>query len=318
MDVAIIGARRVRQGLGPYLARFVHDAGHRVTAVVGTSPESAAAAADAIHAELGIRPHPCTRSEDLHDLDRHVLIVASPHETHDPWLRHAFEHHADVLCEKPLVWGTREDAARGEHWARAFHGEELVLRVNAQWPWTLESFRALHPEAPSRPRSFRMHMPPRTHGFDALLDCLSHPLSMLAHLAPGEEAQVCDLRFEEGGPDALRWRITLRYQAPHGAIETELVFDATPDQRRTTSYALDEFAAVRTVDPASYAMTLADPDAPERSIPLPDPTPRLVRSFLDLAERGEGASIDPAAVPGMRHLVEIVEAAADHYGVPTP
>lgn len=318
MDVAIIGARRVRQGLGPYLARFVVEAGHDVAAVLGTSPETARAAADAIHADLGVRPRPCSHAEELHDVGARALVIATPHEAHDVWLQFAFEHDAHALCEKPLVWGTPDDAARAEHWGRSFQADGQVLRVNAQWPWTLDTFRALHPEAPDVPQRFRMQMPPRTRGFGALLDCLPHPLSMLARLAPGEAATLHELTFHEGGVDARRWRITFRYEAPAGSIEADLVFEAVPDASRATSYALDDHAAVRTVDPGTYAMTLTDPDAPDRSIPLPDPTPRLVGSFLVAAARNTSPGLDPAVVPGMRHLVEIVEAAASHHGVQHP
>ncbi|MDF1700726.1 MAG: Gfo/Idh/MocA family oxidoreductase [Planctomycetota bacterium] len=311
MRVAIIGARRVRQGLGPYLARFVAEAGHELVAVYGTREATARQAAEEVEA-VSVGAVRATWSEEaVAAAEPEALIIASPRETHGRWLDFALAHGLHALCEKPLVWssGSPDAENEGALLVNAFHERACLLRVNTQWPWTLPTFRTLHPEAPAVPAQFAMQMPPRVAGLEAVIDSMSHPLSMLAHFAPDRDARLDDLQVQEGGRDATRWRFTFRYAAAARAIEADIVLDATPDAARTTTYALDGFRASRQVDPGTYAMTLADGD---RRIPLPDPTPRLVRSFLDTATRGETHPLDPAADPGLRHLIEIVRVARRH------
>lgn len=311
MRVALIGARRVGQGLGPFLARFIIEAGQELVAVAGTSEATAREASEALAAELGVRPDVAWSPAGLaaHALD--AVVIASPHDTHAAWLSFALDRGLHVLCEKPLVWHTHEATApaAGAHWAQAFLTRGLVLRVNAQWPWTLASFHDLHPDAPRVPARFFMQMPPRSAGVAMLVDSLSHPLSMLGRFDPDPGARIEELVFHEGGPTAQRWRLTFLYATASRRIEAEIVLDAAPDDTRATTYALDGRRAVRTVDPATYAMTLSDGD---RRIPLPDPTPRLVRSFFEDVARGPPGGVDPAADPGLRHLVEIVGAARRH------
>ncbi len=318
MRVAIIGARRVRQGLGPYLARFVVEAGHELVAVVGTTPETSRQAAIELERDLGIRPAAAWSPKTLAEHTLDAIVIASPHATHENWLQFALDRHVHVLCEKPLLWDptSSQMADSAELWARTFELHLLVLRVNAQWPFTLDTYRRLHPGAPAVPEQFFMQMPPRSEGLAMIVDSLSHPLSMLGRFDADPEARLEDLVFHEGGACATRWRMTFGYRTATRRIACEVVLDATPDETRATSFALDGLPATRTVDPTTYAMTLSDGD---RRIPLPDPTPRLVRSFLEHAEREPDIpGIDPAALPGMRHLVEIVETAAQHYGVPRP
>ena len=326
MRVAIIGARRVRQGLGPYLARFVAEAGHEVVAVVGTREDTAAKATAEVGAAIDQQPVAATDIAGVVAAGAEVLVIASPHATHATWLRHAVEHGMHALCEKPLIWGVEQPTTEARALAAAFQEAGLLLRVNTQWPWTIDTFRQLHPDAPEVPQFFFMRMPPRTTGFAALLDCLSHPLSMLASISSSTQfgadrvatqvaAFVEDLTFHAGGPEAPRWEITFRYAASGYEIDTRLVFDSTPDDERRTTYGLDEFTATRVVDPSDYSMALVDGDA---RIPLPDPTRRLVRSFLLEASQQMPRHVDAAIAPGMRHLEQIVTAAAHHYGVPRP
>ena len=329
MRVAIIGARRVRQGLGPFLARFVAEAGHDVAAVVGTRPETAVEAATDIETATGQSPRATTELDGVLEAGCDAMIIASPHATHGAWLEKAVLHGLHVLCEKPLVWGHANAGAEADRRASLFVQQGLVLRVNTQWPLTLDTFRELHPAAPACPARFFMQMPPRQRGLASLLDCLSHPLSMLAHLAIPADADakrrrlvtmdgIEALRFEAGGPDTGRWELRFRYVSGEGAIDTHLVFDSTADPERRTTYALDDHQATRVVEPSTYAMTLEDQG---RSIPLPDPTRRLVRSFLDACQAGlqpMDMAWDPAARPGVRHLEQIMTAAAEQYGASLP
>jgi predicted dehydrogenase len=307
MRVAIIGARRVQQGLGPFLARFAVQAGGEVCAAVGTSVRSAEQACADIHADTGSTPVAAVDINGVLAAGAEALIIASPHETHQRWLEDALASGLHVLCEKPLVWGSADPAGDAERIAAGFLGRGLHLHLNTQWPLTLESFRALCPDAPSIPRQFHMSMPPRLTGLPALLDCLPHPLSMLAAIAPDAEASVSHIGLQADSADSALLRLAFDYNAQGQTIFVQLKLDSSPDPLRTTRYAFDQHAVTRVVDPTTYAMTLA---TESRRIPLPDPTPRLVRSFLDATAAGAPSRSEPAAVPGMRHLAQLMTAAA--------
>jgi hypothetical protein len=314
--VAIVGARRVRQGLGPFLARFCIQAGADVVAVLGTTRASAEEAAAQIGSNGSATPIAYTDAESFHAHEGvDALLIASPHETHLLHLQQALERGRHVLCEKPLVWGTSDPAGAAARLAAGFGEKGLHLRVNTQWPWTLPTFRCLHPDAPVLPQRFRMIMPPRLRGLRAMLDSLSHPLSLLATLLPDPRAEVRDVTFMDLEPDSRRSTACFAYSARGHTIDTEVVLDSSEDPSRTTRFSLDDYEAARTVDPATYSMTM---ECDDRRIPLPDPTPRLVGSFLEAVASRAPVCTDPAVVPGMRHLVQILEAAATHLGVALP
>ncbi len=325
MRVAIIGARRVRHGLGPYLARFAAEAGAELCAVVGTTMESSEEAVRQIESATGQAPAGVTDIEGVVNASAEALIIASPHSSHRDWLLVAARHGMHALCEKPLLWGVAQPAQEALRIAELFADKGRLLRTVTQWPYALEAYAELYPEQAATPISFFMQQPPRTTGFAALLDCLSHPASLLARLPRGASPDAGDegardpalsaITFLDGGPDATRWNIRCDLGSGPDALRVRLVLDSAPDEGRRTTFGFDGDLVTRVVDPSDYSMTLSDG---ERSIPLPDPTERLVRSFLHEASLDRPHAMDPEVTFGMPFLEQIVDAACAHYGVPRP
>jgi predicted dehydrogenase len=317
MRAAVIGARRTRQGTGPYLARFLAAAGVEVVAVLGSSTDRAAAAARDLAPELGRAPHAYGDPRALFahpGLD--LVVVASPYPTHERFLRGALGAGLHALAEKPLLWGGTDPARRAQELAAAFLARGLHLGVNAQWPWTLEAYRTLHPDPGGPPRRFAMHMAPRVLGREALLESLSHPLSLLAHLVPGTDARLEDVRIRGLAPRSSDCRVLFSYRRGAHAVDAEvrLVSDTGPNRRM--AYALDGAWATRRVEAAGAHDFRLSLEGGGRRIPLPDPTPRLVGSFVQAIAAGPPAAPDPAAVPGMRHLATLMQAAEEILGTP--
>jgi len=310
MRVAVIGARQVRSGLGEHLAAFCHAAGARVVAVHGTSPTTAAEAAANLEARLGVRPRPTTEPEDVFagagqsDGPPEALVIASPDTTHETWLERALAHGCHVLCEKPLLWGGADAAQRAEDLARAFLGAGLHLRVQAQWPHTLDTYRTLFPGALARaPRRLSMRLSPSAAGRDMFRSSLSHPLSLLARVLPDPEAMIEDVHAVLEGDVG---RIDFVYRTEAHAVRCTLEVEHTPAPPRPAAYGFDGNVAMRVItamDPYTLAF-----EGGGRRIPLPDPTPLLVRSFLSEVAAGPPKDIDPAVLPGMRHLVQLMDA----------
>ena len=88
--VALIGARRARQGLGPFVARDLHAAGAQVSGFLTTRPESSAQAALSRRAQAGVEARGYLDLEELIDHERpDALAILSPAQTHAGILRSA-------------------------------------------------------------------------------------------------------------------------------------------------------------------------------------------------------------------------------------
>jgi hypothetical protein len=309
MRIAVVGAGRTVNGTGPFLGTFCAEAGATIAAVLTAHPETAAAAANTLRTGAGAGPVPHHDPDAFFatpELD--ALVIASPAVTHAPYLRRAADLGLHALCEKPLVWGAADPAAEALEITRRFEVAGLWLRVNAQWPLTLPAFRTLHPEAPAVPTRFEMMMSPPSTGLGMLVESLSHPLSLLGTLLPGEDAQgrdirVQDIRVERPGTD---WRLTFDYVVGRQRIAACLQARSCARQPRPAWYALDDYRADRRVELDPFRLSL---EADGRTVPLPDPARLLVRSFLEDIASDRTPVLDPAAVPGVDLFAQILDVA---------
>lgn len=276
--IGLIGARRARQGLGPYVARDLQVLGLEVTAVLGTSEATADEAVRQLADAYGIRAEPYADLERMlaaAPLD--ALAVLSPPATHEPHLEAALASRLHVLCEKPLIWGGADLSARGAALAEGFRSRGLVLTENCQWPFTLPAFRALHPDAPPGPPSrFCMRLSPRPSGLELIGDSLPHVLSMLQALAPDPAARIDGIRVEALSPALEDADLDFTYRGAGCAIACAVALRHGPTQPRKASYSLDGRRAERVLRMPDYTMELRDA---ERSVPLSDPLTACLRRF---------------------------------------
>jgi len=275
--VAIVGIRRNRQGLGPFVTRFLRELGAEVVAHVGRNPA------------------PVDGVPGYHDLasmvSRHApdgVVIASPTPTHLEYLEGALDASLPVLCEKPLVWGCAEPAAVASRLATEFQERGLLLMENVQWPCTLPAFRELHPLARTeRPRTFEMLLSPSVRGVDALVESLPHPLSMLDPLL----SRAVDIAFSRDDKG-----LSIRFRIRPTVVTIRLLWtDALP---RRAAYAFDGCRADRSVDPDAYAISFRDG---ERSVAVPDPLRALLALFLQRLER------PPESDPGISARIAVME-----------
>jgi len=306
--VGIIGARRVRQGLGPYVARDLVRAGAEVPCFAVTSPAAIEPARADIERHAGVSPRGHADAEAMLDREQlDAVAILSPAETHTEHLLRAAERGLAVLCEKPLVWGDPELARRASEIVAEFTRRGLLLYENCQWPFALPAFERLHPGSlAGPPRRFRMEMQPASRGLTALGDCLSHPLSVLQALVRGGAPAVDGLRATAtGGPEP---RLTLQFHYRSGstpcAVEVVLWYsDAYP---RRAALEVDGRIARRVVAPETYQLSFA---ASDRIVPMDDPLSTLVADFVArLREPDEADRISRAQdiAHRMRLLAELV------------
>ena len=277
--VGIVGGRRVRQGLGPVVARDLVAAGAEVPCFLVTSEGSIAPALAQIERFANVSPRghaDVDRMLDEHALD--AIAILSPAETHEAHLWRAMQRGLAVLCEKPFVWGTPSLAATASKIAAAFADRDLLLYENCQWPCALPGFERLHPGAlAAPPRRFAMELQPASRGLGALGDSLPHPLSLLQVLVPGDAPAIEAFRAESHPGPEPRLTLQFRYRSGGRSCDVEVVLwysDALP---RRAALEIDGRPAARVVAPETYQLSFRSSD---RTVPIDDPLTILVADFV--------------------------------------
>ena len=308
--VGLIGARRHRQGLGPFVARDLKAAGATVPCLLGTRSETVELAEHQLFEQAGIRVRGYTRLEEMlgrEDLD--ALAILSPAETHESYLCTAADAGLHVLCEKPLVWAGRALLDRARRRAEAFRVRGLLLSENCQWPYALEAFRVLHPGTlDGPPRTFSMRLSPASRGVQLLGDCLPHPLSILQALAPGRRPIIENARYALLTGDMANLGVAFDYRAGGVRVHTEVELRSGARGPRPASLEIDGRRAERRVRLPSYEIAFSEGD---RSVPVADPLTARVRAFVADLEAVMAGAPPPDPTPivdRMAMLESLVEA----------
>jgi hypothetical protein len=314
LRVGLIGARRVRQGLGPFVARDLCASGAEVPCVLGTSEASARVCAGELGAQLGRDVRGYAAPEAMlarEDLD--ALAILSPHESHEPFLALALEAKLHVLCEKPLLYGGEALAARTARLAGGFRAAGLLLVENCQWPRVLPGYAELHPGSLGRPpERFEMMLSPATSGVAMLVDSLSHPLSVLQAVAPAEAPKLegLEIGYEPGAEPLRPARLSLGfdYVAGTSRVRVGVALVQSFSQPRAAALAVDGRWAEREVRSPGYEIYLR---AGERAVPLRDPLSVHVEDFvaqLDAVRSGASPASPEPIVQRMALFEELLGA----------
>ena len=312
LRTAVVGVVRRRQGLGAYTARHLVAAGAEVVGFVasraGTIPDG-----EASLAAQGVAAPGFTSLTELAAARRpDAVVVACPARHHEAYLREALRLGLHVLCEKPLVAGSADDAAVAGELVDAFRARGLLLVEQVQWPCTLGGYRALHPNAAQvPPRHFEMLLSPAGRGRSMLVDALSHPLSMVQALAeptgdveglcfsvaspgfsiaspgfsvasPGGTASGFSTRSAEAG----RLRVAFRVPTAEAGVVVNVRLETHPSQPRPAGYGVNGLWATRRVRLPEYALSLRAEGQGPREVDLVDPLAALVAEFVAAATAG--------------------------------
>ncbi len=299
--VGLIGARRRRQGLGPFVARDLRAAGAEIPCVLGTRADTAEAAVGQLADAYGVEARGYTDLDHMLRAERlDAIAILSPSETHEAYLERALLAGLHVLCEKPLVWGGTALARRASSFVERYAERGLLLWENCQWPYTLPAFRELHPGAPTgAPERFAMRMSPNSTDIEALGDAMPHPLSLLQAVVAGGPGRIGMPSFEA---EDARLRVSFEYAAgdAHVAVEVELA--GADEMPRTAAYALDGRWVHRRVRLPDYEICFGCDD--RLTGPL-DPLGELIRAFVgELETLGSGAAPRSSALTDRLEMLE--------------
>ena len=305
--VGLIGARRSRQGLGPFVARDLWAAGAAVPCLLGTSADSVRVAQRDLAQRLGIEVRGYTDLKQMlvrESLD--ALAVLSPAETHETYLRSALEAGLHVLCEKPLLWGGERLAERARELVEAFDAHGLWLWENCQWPFTLPAFGELHPGVLEQPlRHFGMRLSPASLGAQMLGDSLPHPLSLLQALAPCDQVRLVNARFStpnhgfSGRPsESKNLTLSFDYHAAGERVEAEVELAQSDKLPREAAFSVNGHWAHRRIEGPEYSIRFM---SDSRNVEVRDPLRGLIDAFVtDLRSSSEARRSQPGAIISQR------------------
>lgn len=309
----IVGARRARSGLGPFVARELERAGARVVAFAGTREESVREAGVAL-AEQGVFARGYLGKDAMLAAERlDALAILSPHAAHAGALEAALEARLHVLCEKPLVWGGPDPAGQARRLVDAFDRAALVLAENCQWPYAIPSFERLHPGAVAGATTFAMRLSPGETGLAMLIDSLPHPVSLLQRIAGAAEGRVESVRVVERSADERRAILAFDWVAGGRRIgsRVELVGGSAPP--RTVWLEISGRRAERSVDARDWTLAL---EHAGRREPLPDPMAALARDVVDAVRDARAGRRPPRAAAVAARMDALAAIVAAYPGPP--
>ncbi len=315
-QVAVVGARRKRQGTGEYVAREFARCGCEVRAIVGTSQSSIELARVVLRERYDIECNGYTSLAALLDAEKvDVVAVCSPPHAHLSQLELAAQVGCHVFSEKPLWWSDQlvsaadEVREHAEQLLGSFLRQRRYLALNTQWPFTLDAFRRLHPHALAAgraPERFSMWLSPTSGGRQMLVDSAPHLLSMLYALAgPGEIGQIraeyMDLPAY-GARSAMQ--LSFIYRHALGVTEVEFSLSRCAQPPRPAGYSVNGFGVQRHIELPGYLLSFS---ANGDSVPVPDPLAAAVADFVRSLEGGREPD-RTTIVDGMVQLQQLVAA----------
>ena len=287
----VIGARRHRQGIGEFVARYLAAAGVDVCGVVGTSEASVARAQTTLAESYSVECRGYTDLAMALAAERPDMVaICSPFAAHRAHLEATAAANCHCLCEKPLWWedGPASRAAETARLVDTFHSRHRLLALVTQWPCTLPEFYRLHPQAHGEPiEKFTMHMGPMSHGKDMVIDAAPHPLSMLQHLLGCGRVSGVESKYLH----AERSDLCLDFNYIHaaGTARVNCRFTTTREPPRPAAYSINGRCVDRWIQLPQYELffvSQGESDAQEHKIKLRDPLETLVADFVRNATAG--------------------------------
>ena len=274
MKVAIIGAGRNKNGIGPFTAKYFHNNDCQVVAAVGTTEATAATAVHNLEA-FGISARGYTNAEQmLEETAPDAVVIASPTHTHENYIQLGLDAGCHIFCEKPFIW---KDADRLEPAMQQIFNlaadKELTLAMNSQWPFSLPTYEDLCGSlTPDRLQNFIIRLSPVCGGREMLTDSLPHALSLL--YAVFGDGDLADIRVR-GSRDDLSIRFCYDWQ--QGSCHSLVKLIRQKVQPRTFAYGFNGRIIKRMLDLEDYSISFSYRD---RRLTLKDPLELSVLDFI--------------------------------------
>ena len=213
-----------------------------------------------------------------------------------------------MFCEKPLWWpekniSTLKDIAdltrKTTELVKQCNSKELVLQLNTQWPYTLPTYFALHPQE-NNFTQFAMWLAPQSTGGTMIVDTISHLLSMLYTLVGSGKINNINSNFHQlqSGQDLL---IEFEFLHARGDMPVSITLSSSDAFPKPAAYAVNGLRVDRHVELPNYLISLQSRD---KKVPMIDPLESSIKNFIS-SIHSKATSDEVALIDGTTHLAEI-------------
>ena len=274
MNVAVIGAGRTNNGIGPFIGKFFQKNNAEVTAVLGTSEATTRIAAESL--EHGGRvPRSYTRIDALlsnEPLD--IAVIASPTATHLMYLTACIEAGLHLFCEKPFIDPGMPDVPGNlDKIFQDSKRQRLTIAMNSQCPFLHAEYeRFCGRLCPQDTDHFSIRLSPMVDGRDMIPDSVPHALSLM-YAALGNGG-IEDLRIEQGEGQMT---ITGIYRAHSTDCRFRIDLKRHPQQPRPFSFGWNRRPIHRRITLEPYGISFQFGDTIRK---VADPLELSVQNFL--------------------------------------
>ncbi|BBO87787.1 Gfo/Idh/MocA family protein [Desulfosarcina ovata] len=304
MNVAVIGAGRTNNGIGRFIGKFFQKHGANVSAVLGSTDESARKAAEALEHD-GRVPRSYTKIDTLTNKEcPDIAVIASPTNTHLPYLKACIDAGLHIFCEKPFIDPATPDILGcldkifqdGEH-------RRLTIAMNSQCPFLQPVYERfcgqIRPEAAV---DFSIALSPMVDGQDMIPDSVPHALSLIYNLLGNGE--IGDLRIEK-----REGQITILgiYRAHTTDCNFKICLNRHLQQPRPFSFGWNHCTIHRRVTLKPYEISFQYEDTIRK---VADPLELSVQNFIASVQKQEQPKI------GRTHIVDttlLIKRIFDHW-----
>jgi hypothetical protein len=287
LKIAVIGAGRSRNGIGPFIAKFFKKNGAEVAAVLGPSRQSAEKASKKL-AAFGISAREYIDFDDMIVCEKpDVIVIASPKQTHFYYLKKAIDASCHIFCEKPFIWETKQDfSILTRQLLEDADQRGLIIGMNSQLPFLIPAYESIYGKIFKKDlKTFHARMSPTLSGADMIPDSVPHPLSLLFSIAGDGVIQGIDIDDQQ-----TSMMLRFKYTSAFSTCSTEIQLVQEDNQPKTFYFAFNGKKASRKVNLPTYAMTLTTEN---ESIEIEDPLNLSVKDFITAVQNLRQPLIGP-------------------------
>ena len=232
LRVAIIGA----SGIGKFHFREFMNAGAKVTAILGSSPETARKTAQSLGEQFGVTPNAYSDLDNLIKNEKlDAVSICTPAEMHYAQTKKCLESGLHVLCEKPFVLDPLSGNYKlAKQLIELAEKNDQIISVNTQWPAVLRYIRNVTDL--SEVKDFSMYMEPGAQGKEMLTEILPHANSLLVKLIP--EGYARDIKFWKRCEDETQ--VSFLYSNKNSECNVGYHFKFKADRPRRVNFSIND------------------------------------------------------------------------------
>lgn len=275
MKVAIIGARRNRNGIGEYIGKYFHKNGATVTSVLGTAEKTAQHASSALR-KYGIHSTPYSDFYEMVEREKpDTAVIASPSPTHHEYLVKCIDLGLNIFCEKPFIWQETGDI-RGltQNILEGANQRNLTVAMNSQWPFSVRYYEEIcGPIDSRRTDKFFISTSPISLGKDMIPESVPHALSILYFVLG--DGEITNLHLE---PDEGEIIIRFRYRSQITCCDVVINLTRKEHQPRDFCFGFNDRVVRRILDVENYEIYFGYED---KKVRIRDPLDLSVRDFIE-------------------------------------